>query len=315
MAAGYRHPDGTYEGEVNPDTLIPHGYGVYYYKNGDEYHGNFDTSTREGFGVMKYATGERFEGTFHRGLAKGRGRYDFANGDYHVGEYLRGKRHGPGRLVYKSGAVYEGRFRRGKKRDNYAKYIYPNGDIYYGKFKDDKPYGRGKLITQIMIEEAKVVEKEEPEWMKWTKKKPKKGEEPEPEPEPEPVYEERRLDVWNGKLIEKDHKGNYINFDPAWDVDEEDSSTTPPSVGSDSGESASRSISTSVTPLTLSRAGSPTLELDRTVNVCYTSPAMSLADALSVASLDRDLISKDGSVGFDDESAISGISSLGRSRK
>lgn len=323
MAAGYRHPDGTYEGDVNPDTLIPHGYGVYYYKNGDEYHGNFNTSIREGFGVMEYANGDRFDGTFHRGYAKGYGKYDFANGDCHVGEYLRGKRHGAGKLVYKTGAVYEGRFRRGSKKDNYGKYTYPNGDIYYGKFKDDKPFGRGKLITQIMVEEAKEVEKEdEPEWMQWMKKKLKKGEpEPEPEPDPQPVYEERKLDVWNGKLIEKDHKGNYINFDPAWDVDEEDSTTTPPSHGSDSGDSiGSRSISTSVTPLSLSRAGSPTLELDKTVNVTYSSPGMSLADALSVASLDRSLGgSIDRSVSLDEErsatSATSAISSMDRSRR
>ena len=258
MASGYRHPDGTYEGDVNPDTLIPHGFGTYYYKNGDEYKGNFNTSIRQGFGVMKYANGDRFDGDFHQNLAQGPGRYDFVNGDVHVGNYLRGKRHGHGRLMYHNGDEYEGRFRKGQKRDNHAKYKYNNGDIYFGKFKEDKPFGRGKLKAHYR---DKVFNEETEEY--------EDGEE----------YH-KMLDVWNGKLIEVDHKGNYLNFDPTQDVDEMDSESSVSSEGSNSGDESRTSLAT---PLTLSRAGSPTLELEKTRPY---SPGASLADALSAASLD-----------------------------
>lgn len=264
MASGWRHPDGTYEGDVNPDTLIPHGLGTYYYKNGDEYEGNFNTSKRQGFGVMKYANGDRFEGDFHHNLAQGPGRYEFANGDVHVGNYFRGKRHGRGRLVYHNGDEYEGRFRKGQKRDNNAIYKYSNGDIYYGKFKEDKPFGRGKLKVHYR---DKVWNEETEEYDDGEK------------------YH-KVLDVWNGKLLEVDHKGNYLNFDPMQDVDELDSETTESSAGSESGGESATSLTT---PLTLSRAGSPTLELEKTRPY---SPGASLADALSAASLE-DLDSRD----------------------
>lgn len=321
MSQGYRHPEGTYEGDVNPDTLIPHGYGSYYYKNGDEYKGNFDTSIRQGFGVMKYANGDRFEGDFHRNLAQGPGRYDFANGDVHMGNYLRGKRHGHGRLLYANGDEYEGRFRKGQKRDNHAKFIYNNGDIYYGKFKEDQPCGRGKLIAKYSNipkcsecngndATRKCIECEDTfcnlcyDDLHSSRKKR------------EHTYEHekgeeftRTLDVWNGVLIEIDHKGNYLNYDPALDVEEEDSDTSMSSEGTgESGANDSRSSLT--TPLTLSRTGSPTLDLEKSRPY---SPAASLADAMSAASFDETSVNPKRTVlDGDDDSLASAVGRMSR---
>ena len=44
--------------------VIKHGYGVFYYPNGDIYRGNWHDDQRSGFGEMQWQTGENYEGNW-----------------------------------------------------------------------------------------------------------------------------------------------------------------------------------------------------------------------------------------------------------
>jgi len=68
---------------------MPHGYGTYYYKNGDIY-----------------------VGTFQHGFRDGTGKYTWSDGLEYEGEWLRNQMHGIGKL--KNGSEYDGHFEYGK---------------------------------------------------------------------------------------------------------------------------------------------------------------------------------------------------------
>jgi hypothetical protein len=178
----YRNPEGTYEGESNMN-LVPHGYGTYYYKNGDVFAGNWNNGIREGSGTMTYITRERYTGNYTQSLANHLGKYEFKNGDVYTGEFKMGKIHGSGVYSYSDGSIYTGKFRNGTKCDTHGVFKYANGDKYMGRFHANAPYGRGKLFLA-----RQMIPKE----------------------------------VWNGKLIETDPRpsqnGAYTNFDEKDDV-------------------------------------------------------------------------------------------------
>jgi len=208
----YRHPEGTYEGETNIN-LVPHGYGTYYYKNGDVYEGYWENGIREGEGEMKYATNESYKGTYHLSLANGRGIYIFKNGDRYDGDFKGGYMNGRGTYTYSGGGVYKGIMRKGSKCDNHGMFKYPNGDVYMGRFHENKPHGKGTIVF------------------------PKSRENPNPKP----------LDVWNGKLIETDvrpsQNGAYTNFNEDDDIPMDYPETESSDSSSDDETDASSQVS------------------------------------------------------------------------
>jgi hypothetical protein len=196
----YRHPEGTYEGESNMN-LVPHGYGTYYYKNGDVFSGHWNNGIREGSGTMTYITRERYTGNYTQSLANLSGKYEFKNGDVYTGEFKMGKIHGSGVYLYSDGAEYRGKFRNGMKCDNDGVFKYANGDKYMGRFHANAPYGRGKLFLA-----RQMIPKE----------------------------------VWNGRLIETDPRpsqnGAFTNFDEKDDVPMQYADSDGEDSSSDDGE-------------------------------------------------------------------------------
>ena len=71
--------------------------GIFTWKNGNVYEGEFEKSQRHGIGTMRWASGNAY-----------------------VGKWVHGKKHGKGMYKYVSGGVYEGDWnddeRRGKAR-------------------------------------------------------------------------------------------------------------------------------------------------------------------------------------------------------
>ena len=211
----FRHPEGTYEGESNIN-LVPHGYGTYYYKNGDVFAGNWQNGIREGEGCMTYTTNERYIGNYNHSLANLEGRYEFKNGDLYVGEFKDGVMYGLGVYTYRNGDIYKGKFRKGTKCDVNGEFTYANGDKYIGRFHQNVPYGRGKLFLH-----KQLVPKE----------------------------------VWNGKLIETDPRpsknGSYTNFHDEDDIpiiyndreDEDNTSSSESENEDDDGSEESSRIS------------------------------------------------------------------------
>lgn len=81
-------------------------HGIFKWKNGDVYEGDFKSSLMDGYGVFEYRDGRRYEGTWVGGFKHGRGtlyvdRLDFLlivtlnflrrypNGDVYEGEFFK----------------------------------------------------------------------------------------------------------------------------------------------------------------------------------------------------------------------------------
>ena len=92
--------DGEYTGEML-DTL-PHGKGIFIYKNGDEYKGEFKKGMKDGNGYYKNKEGE-YDGFWKNNKKDGHGKYTFKNGDLFMGEFKDDMFNGQGILLYSNG--------------------------------------------------------------------------------------------------------------------------------------------------------------------------------------------------------------------
>ena len=105
---------------------IREGYGIYYYKNGNKYDGNWKDNKKEGKGSFFYSDkGEVYKGDFVNDLPNGKGIYYFKNGDRYEGMFKDGKKHGEGIIFYR------------------------NGDKYKGEFKNDLKHGKGEYKNKF----------------------------------------------------------------------------------------------------------------------------------------------------------------------
>jgi hypothetical protein len=90
-------PDGKrYRGEWLNDK--PHGKGVMFFRNKDEYSGLFAFGLYNGLGDLKIALGERYLGHFDFNKLDGLGIFVSSNKEYYLGEFSQQKRHG--RFLY-----------------------------------------------------------------------------------------------------------------------------------------------------------------------------------------------------------------------
>jgi hypothetical protein len=80
----YIFEDGEYSGEISDG--LPHGKGIYKYKNGDEYKGEFKKGMKDGNGYYKNIEGE-YDGFWKNNKKDGQGKYTFKNGDLYMGEF------------------------------------------------------------------------------------------------------------------------------------------------------------------------------------------------------------------------------------
>jgi hypothetical protein len=154
-----------YFGEFNPAGEFQ-GKGVYSYKDGEMYQGNFKAGLRHGWGTYKDATslfegnwvegrkgqgtlkylesGEIYIGTFTDEGQKDCGVLQYPNGDEYSGAFVNGARE-IGLMTYKaSGNVYKGYFEEGLMHGS-GELITPDGDIYKGEFECGVKCGQGSL--------------------------------------------------------------------------------------------------------------------------------------------------------------------------
>ena len=88
------------------------GKGIFYYKNGDKYDGNFKDDKKEGKGSFFYnEKGEIYQGNFANDYPNGIGKYFYKNGDRYEGMFKDGKKHGEGILFFGNGGIYKGEFK------------------------------------------------------------------------------------------------------------------------------------------------------------------------------------------------------------
>jgi hypothetical protein len=105
-----------------------HGYGVFFFDNGDKYEGDFERGKRYGRGTMVYSDGAVYEGDWVAGKREGVGVLTSAEGDAYEGHWKNDLKHGPGRLFYRATRkMYEGEWVEGNPKCGVFSSI-PGGD-------------------------------------------------------------------------------------------------------------------------------------------------------------------------------------------
>ena len=130
-----------YEGFWENDSM--HGKGIYYWKTGGRYEGEFQYGQIQGFGKRVYSSGNSYEGNFVNNRKEGRGLMKFKNGDEYEGEWKDDDMHGAGEYRWVSGDVYRGRFKL-DRRHGRGTLTLANGEVYEAEWHEDKMISRIK---------------------------------------------------------------------------------------------------------------------------------------------------------------------------
>ena len=110
--------NGKYVGTINKEGKFD-GKGIFYFKNGDIYEGDYKNGFREGHGTYKYANGEKFEGDFIKGKAEGFGIVYYKNGYYYKGNWKNDLKEGKGEYYNpKTKTITYGVWNKGKRMKN-----------------------------------------------------------------------------------------------------------------------------------------------------------------------------------------------------
>ena len=110
--------NGKYIGTINKDGKFD-GKGIFYFKNGDIYEGEYKNGFRDGKGIYKYVNGEIFEGLFIKGKAEGFGILNYKNGYYYKGNWKNDLKEGKGEYYNaKTKTLISGIWSKGKRIKN-----------------------------------------------------------------------------------------------------------------------------------------------------------------------------------------------------
>lgn len=92
---------------------------------------------KDGKGLFTFKNGDVYKGEFKFDQPWGRGTFIYSNGNKYEGQFRKGLPHGEGTFTDKEGGIYKGSFNRGKKEGTGTKW--KNGVIQYvGEWLDDK---------------------------------------------------------------------------------------------------------------------------------------------------------------------------------
>ena len=127
------------------ENILPHGYGIKNFSDGDSYEGDFHHGFFHGQGIYKYMNGSFFEGQFKNGLTHGLGYYKDIGGGTFQGEFSMGCKKGHGWAYYfcndlKTWASYSGRYEDGLKHGA--------GILTIGKRDFNVIYDMGKIAVK-----------------------------------------------------------------------------------------------------------------------------------------------------------------------
>jgi hypothetical protein len=142
---------GMYEGEFNEKSEFK-GKGIYYFKNGDRYEGDFILNMMHGRGNYFHSDGGRYEGTWINDVRQCQeGIYYFPNGSKYIGEFQNDDFDGNGIYYYSNGSRFEGEWKKGERKEGI--YYYADGSKYEGKWKNYK-------IGNYYFEDGSICERE-----------------------------------------------------------------------------------------------------------------------------------------------------------
>ena len=113
-----------------------HGKGTYLYSNGDKYMGLWKNNLEDGKGVFINSLGDKYDGSFKKGNFDGYGVFISVDGNKYDGYWKENKFHGQGSYFMSDKSKFIGQF----KENNFlvGKYFYKNGDTEEGEFQENK---------------------------------------------------------------------------------------------------------------------------------------------------------------------------------
>jgi len=106
-------------------------------EGGSTYEGEWKEGKKHGYGIYYYGEGDRYEGYWSEGNHHGKGKYIWDNGDIYDGDWVNDEQTGWGKLIWASANVYEGDWLNSKKEGNGVHY-WNNGDVHRGQYKQNK---------------------------------------------------------------------------------------------------------------------------------------------------------------------------------
>ena len=141
-----------YAGELDENGQRQ-GYGKITYYGGDIYEGEWAKNKRQGKGLYTYRFGGRYLGNFNTDLPNGYGTRIYSSGNVYNGQFVAGKKHGNGEMNFKNGDKFEGEWDN-DDMNGQGKYTWASGDYFVGTFVKDIREGDGVLylITGEIIE-------------------------------------------------------------------------------------------------------------------------------------------------------------------
>ncbi|MEN0005540.1 MAG: caspase family protein [Bacteroidota bacterium] len=155
------------------------GQGIYAFRSGALYIGDFKKGEIHGVGVCHFSNGSRYNGEWQHRYPHGKGTKFFLDGTQRTGYWKKGMavdesgrpinttapgavsnsleiqsgclvgncKNGEGILAYPDGSRYEGFFAKGLPSIS-GTFHYPQGDKYVGAFKNGVPHGVGRLYAK-----------------------------------------------------------------------------------------------------------------------------------------------------------------------
>jgi hypothetical protein len=137
--------NGFYRGDVRDGE--PHGYGSFYWKDGDVYTGTWKDGRRHGFGRLEWASGGSYEGEWRNGDRHGPGTIEYPDGGIYEGDWKDDRRDGVGVMTWANGDTYEGEWQDGRQH-GVGLFVWADGSWYEGRWKDGKPHGAGVMAYE-----------------------------------------------------------------------------------------------------------------------------------------------------------------------
>jgi hypothetical protein len=141
-----------YFGELN-EKNERNGYGKVNYSTGDSFEGFWKEGKKSGQGLYRFRNGGSYLGNFFEDSPSGVGKRVYSSGNFYEGNFVAGKKSGNGIMTFKNGDIYQGEW------DNddihgYGEYIWNTGDRFVGNFQRDVRHGPGilYLVTGEVVE-------------------------------------------------------------------------------------------------------------------------------------------------------------------
>ena len=142
------------------------GEGIFKWKDGSMYKGNFNKGNINGNGIFNWQDGRIYKGEFLNGEIEGKGEFIWPNNHKYIGSYIKGKKNGFGIYYWNNDIFYEGNW---VNNSQHGEGTFSNGlrrikGIYrFGKLiqcSENKKIRKNNLRITFALPDKNIIQKE-----------------------------------------------------------------------------------------------------------------------------------------------------------